>query len=138
MVTKNYSDTVSIVAVLFNPFHSKDDVFLRNPEKRKEYVLNDHTALYYGTKRRQGYMRWYVGHFESQILDAVLDLLDEDIRFIRNPNKGIQLRKSPVWISRIASALVNCSDEKGILWGRWDGDYTQSDKDRDFFFKFFF
>ena len=34
-----FFDTVCIVAVLFNPFHSKDDVFLRNPEKRKEYVL---------------------------------------------------------------------------------------------------
>ncbi len=35
-----------------------------------------------------------------------------------------QNRRSPVYVSRAMSALVNSSDDSGVLIGNWSGEYS--------------
>ncbi|WAR12579.1 TGMH-like protein [Mya arenaria] len=54
---------------------------------------------------------------KGDVLDCALSLLDQ---------AGIkdQARSNPVIIARKLSALVNSSDDNGVLTGNWSGDYT--------------
>ncbi|KAK9405033.1 protein-glutamine gamma-glutamyltransferase 2 [Crotalus adamanteus] len=61
--------------------------------------------------------------FEEDILDISLELLDNNPKFLLNQDKDCARRNSPVYISRVVSAMVNCNDDKGILFGRWDNRY---------------
>ncbi|XP_015684598.1 protein-glutamine gamma-glutamyltransferase 2, partial [Protobothrops mucrosquamatus] len=61
--------------------------------------------------------------FEEDILDISLELLDNNPKFLLNQDKDCARRNSPVYVSRVVSAMVNCNDDKGILFGRWDNRY---------------
>ena len=116
------------LALLFNAWSEHDDAYLENYSHREEYVLNEEGAQFYGTYSRIGLMKWFHGQFEKGILKICLDLLDEDFHYMKNPGKAIQKRRSAVQIARSLSALINCSDDKGVLLGRWDGDYADGVK----------
>lgn len=121
---------------------------------RKEYVLNDEGFVNAGYvnryARRIKKINWDFAQFDEGILDAVLKMLQNDVRSLARPEKTLKKRNSPVYVSRILTAMVNylsfflaantkrslilhmfmlpvlqvnCSDDKGIIWGRWDGKY---------------
>lgn len=112
------------VIVLFNPFCPQDDVYLPDEAHQKEYVLNDEGIIYYGSVNRIGGMNWLFGQFEEGILGVALKLLREEPNSKKNPMKSIKKRSSPVQCARILSAMVNCGDDDGVLWGNWSGDYS--------------
>jgi len=114
--------------LLFNPWCNEDEVFLASETHRQEYVLEEDGALFYGTHFRIGMAKWRHGQFEKDILDICLDLLDEDSRYLAHPSKTIQDRRSACKLSRMLTALINCNDDKGVLLGRWDGDYADGAK----------
>ncbi|XP_059507530.1 protein-glutamine gamma-glutamyltransferase 2 isoform X4 [Stegostoma tigrinum] len=42
----------------------------------------------------------------------------------QDPSADIRRRNDPVYVSRIVTAMVNANDDKGVLLGRWDGNYA--------------
>ena len=55
--------------------------------------------------------------FESPVVEAAMYLLDYSKLYA-------PARKSPAFVSRVLSALVNSLDDDGVLVGNWSGDYS--------------
>jgi len=55
-------------------------------------------------------------------LDTALELIQTDHRI--RAKKGVQKLSDPVWLSRIISASANANNNHGVVYGRWDGNYT--------------
>jgi len=108
------------IIVVFNPWCKEDPVYMEDDSWRQEYVLNEEGLQYYGTSRSIGDMNWYYGQFEEKVMKAVLILLDK-----MKPKHT--MRHDPVLIARSMSALVNSSDDDGVLEGNWSGDYSGGD-----------
>ncbi|XP_044310848.1 protein-glutamine gamma-glutamyltransferase 2 [Varanus komodoensis] len=109
--------------LLFNPWCPEDSVFLEDEEERLEYVLTQHGLIYQGSSDYIRPIPWNFGQFEDEILDICLQLLDTNPKFLANQDKDCSRRNSPIYISRVVSAMVNCLDDKGVLFGRWDNQY---------------
>ncbi|XP_063003555.1 protein-glutamine gamma-glutamyltransferase 2 [Elgaria multicarinata webbii] len=110
--------------LLFNPWCPADSVFLENEDERVEYVLTQHGLIYQGIDSYIYPTPWNFGQFEEGILDICLQLLDTNPKFLLNQDKDCSRRNSPVYVSRVVSAMVNCNDDKGILYGRWVSPYS--------------
>ncbi|KAK2500014.1 hypothetical protein MC885_010344 [Smutsia gigantea] len=85
--------------LLFNPWCSGDSVYLDSEPQRQEYV------------------------FEENIIDICLELLDKSLNFQFDPATDCALRGSPVYISRVVSAMINSNDDNGVLNGNWSENY---------------
>ncbi|KAJ7332269.1 hypothetical protein JRQ81_014449 [Phrynocephalus forsythii] len=109
--------------LLFNPWCPDDSVFMESEEARVEYVLTQHGHIYQGSKDFIYSIPWNFGQFEDGILDICLQLLDTNPKFLRNQDKDCSRRNSPVYVGRVVSAMVNCNDDQGILFGRWENQY---------------
>ncbi|XP_063152866.1 protein-glutamine gamma-glutamyltransferase 2 [Candoia aspera] len=109
--------------LLFNSWCPEDSTYLENEEERVEYVLTQQGLIYQGSKDYIYPIPWNFGQFEEEILDICLQLLDTNPKFLLNQDKDCSRRNSPVYISRVVSAMVNCNDDRGILFGRWDNYY---------------
>ncbi|XP_067932065.1 hemocyte protein-glutamine gamma-glutamyltransferase-like [Watersipora subatra] len=103
--------------MLFNCWCTDDPVYLEKEELRQEYVLNDSGKIYTGNSKQIFGKPWNFGQFESCVLEAALYLLNERT-FLSVTSRG-----NPISITRKLSALVNSSDDYGVLTGRWDGNY---------------
>ncbi|XP_067856719.1 protein-glutamine gamma-glutamyltransferase 2-like [Heptranchias perlo] len=110
--------------LLFNPWCSEDEVFLSDDEQLQEYVLNEQGVIFTGCAEYIQSLPWNFGQFEEDILDICLKLLDNSPKHVKNPAKDCTRRNSPVHICRTVSAMVNCNDDNGILFGKWDDPYT--------------
>ncbi|XP_066558216.1 protein-glutamine gamma-glutamyltransferase 5 [Amia ocellicauda] len=109
--------------LLFNPWCSEDEVFLHQEDEWQEYVMNEHGLLYRGQHDAISAVPWTFGQFEKDIVDICLWMLDFNPKK-GNPVKDCVARSSPVYISRVLSAMINCNDDSGVLVGCWDGDYS--------------
>ncbi|NP_001080912.1 transglutaminase 2 S homeolog [Xenopus laevis] len=109
--------------LLFNPWCPEDSVYLENEEERKEYVLCQHGIIFQGTKDSVEHVPWNFGQFEDGMLEIALQILDTSPKFLNDSNRDCSRRNDPVYISRVISAMVNCNDDKGVLYGRWDNKY---------------
>jgi len=116
--------TLGDIIIIFNPFSRTDDVFMENEKERNEYVMNDQGKLYLGSYWMPRSMNWFYGQFEQNILDITLRLLKEGKDAKADPMKSLKMCKSPVYVSRMLSAMVNVNDDNGVLYGRWDGKYA--------------
>ncbi|XP_072917725.1 protein-glutamine gamma-glutamyltransferase 2-like [Hemitrygon akajei] len=110
--------------VLFNPWCSEDEVFLNSDVQRNEYLLNENGVIYVGGSDYISDRKWNFGQFEEDILDICLKILDNTPKYLKSPGKEIRKRCSAVYIARTVSAMVNSSDDKGVLTGRWSSPYT--------------
>lgn len=109
--------------LLFNPWCTGDVVYMDNDEKLAEYVLSQDGIIFRGTYKHPVPTPWNFGQFENGILDACLRILDMNPKCQRNSGKDHSGRRNPVYVSRVLSAMVNCNDDRGVLLGRWTGDY---------------
>nr|XP_008119776.1 PREDICTED: protein-glutamine gamma-glutamyltransferase 2 [Anolis carolinensis] len=109
--------------LLFNPWSPDDTVYMESEEACVEYVLTQHGHIYQGSKDFIYSIPWNFGQFEEGIVDICLQLLDTNPKFLRNQDKDCSRRNNPVYVSRVISAMVNCNDDQGILFGRWDNKY---------------
>ncbi|KAJ8400563.1 hypothetical protein AAFF_G00393320 [Aldrovandia affinis] len=109
--------------LLFNPWCPRDVVYLDSEEKLREYVLSQDGIIYRGSYTYPTATPWNFGQFEYGILDACLRILDENPKYLRNPEEDCSGRRNPVYVSRVLSAMVNCNDDRGVLLGRWKDDY---------------
>ncbi|MBN3271195.1 TGM2 glutamyltransferase, partial [Polyodon spathula] len=106
--------------LLFNPWCPGDSVYMENEEELKEYVLSQDGLIFRGTEKHITHCAWNFGQFQPGILDACLQLLDMNPKFLKNANQDCSKRNNPVYVIRVVSAMINCNDDKGVLAGSWD------------------
>ncbi|KAL2103304.1 hypothetical protein ACEWY4_000172 [Coilia grayii] len=110
--------------MLFNPWCSRDAVYMENEEEREEYVLAQDGIIYRGVPPRFKELAWTFGQFEPGILDICLRILDENPKFVHDAKQDCAARADPVYVTRVLSAMINCSDDRGVLMGCWSDDYS--------------
>uniref|UniRef100_A0A8C5QEG5 Protein-glutamine gamma-glutamyltransferase 2 n=1 Tax=Leptobrachium leishanense TaxID=445787 RepID=A0A8C5QEG5_9ANUR len=111
--------------LLFNPWCPEDTVYLENAEQRTECVVTPYGMIFQGTKNLITSIPWNFGQFEDGILEACLQILDTNPKFVRDSDRDCSRRNDPVYVSRVVSAMVNCNDDdRGVLYGRWDNQYN--------------
>ncbi|XP_069507288.1 protein-glutamine gamma-glutamyltransferase 5-like [Ambystoma mexicanum] len=109
--------------LLFNPWCPADDVYLNNEAQRQEYVLNEDGIIYRGTESSIQPYPWNFGQCDEEVLKICLQLLDVHLQGMDPKHRGFMKRNNPVHITRVICAMVNCNDDKGILFGKWCGEY---------------
>ncbi|KAM9409486.1 protein-glutamine gamma-glutamyltransferase 2 isoform 2-T2 [Pholidichthys leucotaenia] len=109
--------------LLFNPWCPADAVYMENEKSLEEYVLSQDGIIFRGSYKYPIPTPWNFGQFESGILDICLKILDMNPKCLRNPGKDCSGRRNPIYVSRVLSAMVNCNDDKGVLYGKWSGGY---------------
>ncbi|KAI7794545.1 protein-glutamine gamma-glutamyltransferase 2a [Triplophysa rosa] len=114
--------------LLFNPWCKRDSVYLSNEAEQDEYVLSQDGLIFRGTPKRITALPWTFGQFETGILDICLQILDENPKYISDAALDCSERKSPVYVTRVLSAMINSNDDKGVLVGSWSGDYEDGVK----------
>ncbi|XP_006883274.1 PREDICTED: protein-glutamine gamma-glutamyltransferase 5 [Elephantulus edwardii] len=110
--------------LLFNPWCPGDAVYLDSEPQRQEYVMNDYGFIYQGNKNWIRPCPWNYGQFEENIIDICLKLLDKSLNFQVDSAIDCALRGSPVYISRVVSAMINSNDDNGVLNGNWSENYS--------------
>ncbi|KAJ0064131.1 hypothetical protein NL108_000993, partial [Boleophthalmus pectinirostris] len=105
--------------LLFNPWCPRDAVYMNNKSKRTEYVLSQHGLIYRGTPKRIMPLPWNYGQFEEGILDICLKILDDNPKFVSDADQDCSARRSPVYVTRVLSAMINSQDDRGVLVGNW-------------------
>ncbi|XP_068272563.1 protein-glutamine gamma-glutamyltransferase 6-like [Nyctibius grandis] len=109
--------------LLFNPWCPNDDVYMANEKERQEYILNDSGIIFQGLEKYIQPEAWNYGQFEEDILDISLAILDRSLNHRQDPAVDVSNRNNPIYVSRVISAMVNSNDEKGVLEGKWNGEY---------------
>ncbi|XP_041125459.1 protein-glutamine gamma-glutamyltransferase 2 isoform X1 [Polyodon spathula] len=110
--------------LLFNPWCKDDPVFLPDEEMLQEYILNETGLLYQGSWEDIHAVPWNFGQFEKDIVDVCFEILDNSLSALKNPVADFLQRRDPVYVSRVVTAMINANDDKGVLLGRWSGDYS--------------
>ncbi|CAI9723145.1 hemocyte protein-glutamine gamma-glutamyltransferase-like isoform X1 [Octopus vulgaris] len=103
--------------MLFNPFHKRDEVYMADEAERKEYVMRESGKIYVGTSHQIFGKTWNFRQFSDDVLECVLYLLEES-------ELPLHARRNPVLVTRKLTALINSSDDNGVLTGNWSGVYT--------------
>lgn len=104
--------------ILFNPWSKDDTVYMENAEWRYEYVLAHTGIIWRGNHKNLRPSPWKYGHFEENVLDCCLHLL-------RHVGKlPVQACANPVSVARHISAVVNSSDDQGVLMGNWTSNFA--------------
>ncbi|XP_072925959.1 protein-glutamine gamma-glutamyltransferase 2 [Hemitrygon akajei] len=113
--------TVGTFHLLFNPWCKEDSVYMADDDLLDEYVLNENGIIY-----RTAFipLSWNFGQFEKDVIDICFQILDNSLPALKDPLSDVLKRGDPVYIGRILTAMVNANDDKGIILGRWDGDYA--------------
>ncbi|XP_025047780.1 protein-glutamine gamma-glutamyltransferase 5-like [Alligator sinensis] len=110
--------------LLFNAWSPADDVYLASETARQEYVVNDYGFIYQGNKNWIHPCPWNYSQVEEGVVDICLRLLDRSLNFQHDPVEDCSLRNSPVYVSRVVSAMINSNDDSGVLLGNWSEDYS--------------
>ncbi|XP_062860403.1 protein-glutamine gamma-glutamyltransferase 2 [Trichomycterus rosablanca] len=110
--------------LIFNPWCPADSVYLPDEELLQEYILNENGILYQGSWDEITTLPWNFGQFEKGVLDICFEILDNSPTALKNSEMDIAKRADPVYISRTVTAMVNANDDRGVVFGRWDGKYS--------------
>ncbi|XP_050494484.1 hemocyte protein-glutamine gamma-glutamyltransferase-like [Bombus huntii] len=105
------------IYLLFNPWMKEDLVFMEDEQLLDEYVLNDVGKIWVGSWGSARGREWVFGQFDACVLKSCELLLERS---------GIKAnsRGDPVQMCRAISRIVNSNDDRGVVTGRWDGDYA--------------
>ncbi|XP_031364851.1 hemocyte protein-glutamine gamma-glutamyltransferase-like isoform X1 [Apis dorsata] len=111
--TYNYDKDIYL---LFNPWLKEDLVYMEDEQLLDEYILNDVGKIWVGAWGSARGREWIFGQFDAYVLKACQLLLERS---------GIKAnsRGDPIQMCRVISRIVNSNDDKGVVTGRWDGDY---------------
>ncbi|XP_034064990.1 protein-glutamine gamma-glutamyltransferase 2-like [Gymnodraco acuticeps] len=109
--------------LLFNPWCTRDAVYMCSETKRQEYVLAQYGLIYMGAAKRIKGKPWNFGQFEPGILDICLKILDNNPKCISDADKDCCARRNPIYVTRVLSAMINSNNDRGVLVGSWQ-DYT--------------
>ncbi|MBN3308568.1 TGM2 glutamyltransferase, partial [Amia calva] len=124
-MTQDYRTiNVGEFVLLFNPWCPADAVYMPETEKLNEYILAQDGIIFRGNHKYPVSDAWNFGQFAPRILDICLRILDTNPKFLRKPEMDCSGRRNPVYVTRVVSAMINCNDDKGVLFGRWQDDYA--------------
>ncbi|KAG7478224.1 hypothetical protein MATL_G00078360 [Megalops atlanticus] len=115
--------SIGRLIVLFNPWCAEDWVYLPLQNEREEYVMNEQGLVYRGSNGYITSLAWNFGQFEDDIVDICLKLLDVNPKCMQDAKEDYSARCNPIYVSRVVSAMINSNDDRGVLLGRWDGNY---------------
>ena len=102
------------VIILFNPWDSDDAVHMPNGSWRTEYVMRTSGRIWgFWNKNRD--RPWRYEQFSTVSLEVLLWALG---------GLNSEQRSSPVAVSRHLTERVDGTTDVGILYGRWDGAYS--------------
>ncbi|XP_043468472.1 hemocyte protein-glutamine gamma-glutamyltransferase-like [Leptopilina heterotoma] len=104
------------IYLLFNPWIKEDNVYFEDQQLLHEYVLNDVGKIWVGPYGSARGREWIFGQFDAAVLPACQLLLE------RSGIKTIS-RGDPIKMTRAISRIINSNDDKGVIEGRWDGEY---------------
>ncbi|XP_014887731.1 protein-glutamine gamma-glutamyltransferase E-like [Poecilia latipinna] len=121
---KDKEKVLANFSVLFNPWSSDDWVFLPKEEERREYVLNEQGIIYRGGGDYISPMFWDFGQFEEGMVRICMKMLDLNVKHWLNPADDVSARSSPIYVSRVVSAMINSSDEGGVVMGNWGNNFS--------------
>ncbi|XP_023683026.1 protein-glutamine gamma-glutamyltransferase 2-like isoform X1 [Paramormyrops kingsleyae] len=110
--------------LLFNPWCKADAVHFPDEEQLQEYILNENGLLYQGSWDMIRSLPWNFGQFEKDVVDICFEILDNSPAALRDPETDTANRGDPVYVSRTVTAMVNSNDDRGVVSGRWDGEYS--------------
>ncbi|XP_073707863.1 protein-glutamine gamma-glutamyltransferase 5-like, partial [Garra rufa] len=116
--------SVGQITLLCNPWSQADSVYLESENLRTEYVRSDIGVLYKGSPYSVFPRPWSLDQYEEGILDICMKLLQLSPQHQADMGKDLQNRSDPVYIGRVISAMVNANDDKGVILGKWKGDYN--------------
>uniref|UniRef100_A0A8C5F8D2 Protein-glutamine gamma-glutamyltransferase 2 n=1 Tax=Gadus morhua TaxID=8049 RepID=A0A8C5F8D2_GADMO len=119
LLQQGQSTSLGAFVLLFNAWCPRDAVYMRSETKRQEYVLSQHGLLYRGSATRIHHKPWNFSQFEPGILDICLKILDEGLNVVSDTDQDCSERRSPVYITRVLSAMINSNDNEGVLVGEW-------------------
>ncbi|XP_042366038.1 protein-glutamine gamma-glutamyltransferase E-like [Plectropomus leopardus] len=125
-LTVSYRDEeieLTKLALLFNAWCHDDTVFLDVEKARQEYVMNEHTVIYKGSKNYIFPLDWDAGQFEKDMVEICFALLDLSNKHKKDPAKDTAARNDPVYVGRVVSAMINSVGDCGVLEGRWGDSY---------------
>uniref|UniRef100_A0A8C2WGH5 protein-glutamine gamma-glutamyltransferase n=1 Tax=Cyclopterus lumpus TaxID=8103 RepID=A0A8C2WGH5_CYCLU len=111
--------------LLCNPWCREDAVYIPFEDQREEYIQNDSGLLFIGTSINIVSRPWSFDQFEPGVLEACLNLLQVSPQHQKNRNMDYLNRNSPIYISRVVSAMINSQDDRGVLTGKWEGDFKE-------------
>ncbi|XP_056606603.1 protein-glutamine gamma-glutamyltransferase 5-like [Triplophysa dalaica] len=109
--------------MLCNPWCQGDSVFLSPEELRDEYVRSDFGLIFKGAPSNCVSRPWSFGQYERGILDICMKLLELSPQYLTDRRRDLLNRSNPVYIGRVISAMVNSQDDRGVLMGKWSGEY---------------
>ncbi|XP_073707864.1 protein-glutamine gamma-glutamyltransferase 5-like [Garra rufa] len=115
--------SVGQITLLCNPWSQADSVYLQSEDLRTEYVRSDIGVLYKGSPYSVFPRPWALDQYEKGILDICMKLLQLSPQHQADMRRDLQNRNNPVYIGRVISAMVNANDDKGVVMGKWEGDY---------------
>ncbi|XP_037397446.1 protein-glutamine gamma-glutamyltransferase 2-like [Pygocentrus nattereri] len=122
--SSNHKTALGKFVLLFNPWCPDDTVYMEEKEQRDEYLLSQDGLIFCGNCNNISAMAWNFGQFESGILKASLEILDQSLEHRNDPGKDCRQRNDPIYVTRVLSAMINANDDNGVLWGRWNGNYS--------------
>ncbi|XP_068568547.1 transglutaminase 5, like [Cebidichthys violaceus] len=109
--------------LLCNPWCREDAVYIPFEDQREEYIQNDSGLLFIGTSMNIVSRPWSFDQFEPGVLETCLNLLQVSPQHQKSRRKDYLNRNNPIYISRVVSAMINSEDDRGVLKGKWKGDY---------------
>ncbi|KAM7005824.1 transglutaminase 5, like [Tautogolabrus adspersus] len=109
--------------LLCNPWCREDAVYIPFEDQREEYVLNDSGLLFMGTAMNLVSRPWSFDQYEPGVLETCLNLLQVSPQHQRNRKTDYLKRNNPVYVSRVVSAMINSEDDRGVLKGKWSGNF---------------
>ncbi|XP_076028147.1 protein-glutamine gamma-glutamyltransferase 2-like [Genypterus blacodes] len=116
---EGHKTSVGQFYLLFNAWCLRDSVHMQSETKRQEYVLAQHGLVYRGTDKRIKGAPWNFGQFEPDILDICLKILDSNPKYVSDADQDYFSRSSPVYVTRVLSAMINSNDDRGVVVGKW-------------------
>ncbi|XP_029007266.3 transglutaminase 5, like isoform X2 [Betta splendens] len=111
--------------LLCNPWCQEDAVYIPFEDQREEYVHNDAGLLFMGTPMNLVSRPWSFDLYEPGVLEACLNMLQISPQHQTKSRLDYLNRSSPVYISRVVSAMINSEDDRGVLKGNWSDDFKQ-------------
>ncbi|XP_077459614.1 protein-glutamine gamma-glutamyltransferase E [Stigmatopora argus] len=117
-------ETLATFVLLFNPWFPGDSVFLSDERERREYVLNEHGVIFRGSSNYITPLTWDYGHFEDDMVDICLQILDKNLKYREDPATDLAARGDPAYVGRLVSAMVNNTDDDGVLVGNWSDSFA--------------
>ncbi|XP_026465258.1 annulin-like [Ctenocephalides felis] len=103
--------------VLYNPWCSRDQVYMADDALREETVMADTGLIWRGSYNRLRPTVWKYAQFEKDILDCALYLITH-VSKLKGASRG-----DPVLVSRALCGAVNSADDNGVVQGNWSDDH---------------